>query len=68
MLDELRRKCDEVLIDTLTPALKEGMDEFLRAGISTADLLELIATTAPKNTFTYLACEAYLEQKGKKND
>lgn len=64
-MDELRRKADEVLIDSLPRDVKDALDEALAKGVSQGAILEIIGFNGG-NSLRYAAMWAYIEAKGGK--
>ena len=65
-LKDISRDCDNILCESLSPALREAIDNALRLEASSKDVLRLIAEMIADNhdgQLVYLACEAYLERK-----
>jgi hypothetical protein len=62
-MTELRRLCDDVLIDSMSPTLKASLDRLLAAGEHKADILASVRRAAKGRPLTVAAIEAYLESK-----
>lgn len=64
-LQDLQDVCDQALIDTMQPGLKQALDALVKRGVSSSALLSFVrdltgGPQAPKGGLTYLAVSAYL--------